>query len=175
MKNVCDSSSSLPSDHRTQVFHFVANERRPVEVLVFTMDPQHVAEFLRIDHDVWTLGEAMQGPSTPTTDPEPSEGDRRIPFLSKEVWLDEDMPGTVTMHFVWETREGWARTAQNTALQHMLQSKFDQAFPHPYKVLRIDQHDKTRMYRFSRFAKRSRRKIRGLSVKYLIRMVLCLC
>ncbi len=31
-------------------YHYSTNERRPVEVLVFHMDPQHVEEFIRVDH-----------------------------------------------------------------------------------------------------------------------------
>lgn len=39
-------------------FRYVEGERLPVEVLVFDVDPDHVEEFLRVDHEVWTLGEA---------------------------------------------------------------------------------------------------------------------
>ena len=52
-------------------FVYVSGERRPVEVLVFRVEPGHVDEFLRVDHEVWTLGEALL------------EGHERIPFLSK--------------------------------------------------------------------------------------------
>jgi uncharacterized protein (TIGR03792 family) len=76
-------------------YRYVTDERRPVEVLVFSMDPRVVDEFIAIDHEVWTLGEAF----TPGLD--------RIPFLSKEVWLDDSKPGEVTLVFVWENQELW--------------------------------------------------------------------
>jgi hypothetical protein len=65
-------------------YSYVNGERRPVEVLIFQMDPAVVDEFIRVDHEVWTLGEALM-PSL-----------SRIPFLSKEVWLDDSKPGEVT-------------------------------------------------------------------------------
>ena len=72
-------------------------DNRPIEVLIFSMQEEHVDEFMRIDHDVWTLGEASGLPSTMD----------RIPFLAKEVWLDKKKPGVITMHFIWESREKW--------------------------------------------------------------------
>ena len=43
-------------------YSYINGEERPVEVLVFRMDPAVVDEFIRIDHEVWTLGEAhMEG------------------------------------------------------------------------------------------------------------------
>ena len=76
-------------------FSYVSGERRPVEVLVFRMDPTVVNEFIRIDHDVWTMREAFM------------DGLTRIPFLSKEVWLDDSKPGEVTIVFVWDTQAEW--------------------------------------------------------------------
>ncbi|MFM9082751.1 MAG: TIGR03792 family protein [Actinomycetota bacterium] len=80
-------------------FDFVSGERRPVEVLVFEMDPAVVDEFLRVDHEVWTLGEATL------------EGHDRIPFLSKDVWLDDAKPGLGTLSFVWESLAQWVPRA----------------------------------------------------------------
>jgi uncharacterized protein (TIGR03792 family) len=77
----------------TSGFRYVAGERLPVEVLVFEVEPGHLDEFLRVDHEVWTLGEAL----LPDLD--------RIPFLSKEVWLDDSRPGRITLVFVWESME----------------------------------------------------------------------
>ena len=55
-------------------YRYSAGEKLPIEVLVFEMDPAHVEEYLAIDHEIWTLGEATL------------PGFERIPFLSKEVW-----------------------------------------------------------------------------------------
>jgi hypothetical protein len=58
-----------------------SGERPPIEGLVFTMDHAHVEQFLAVDHEVGTFGEAEL------------PGFERIPFLSKEEWLDDSRPG----------------------------------------------------------------------------------
>ena len=109
-------------------YSYINNERRPVEVLVFRMDPSVVDEFIRVDHDVWTLGEAlMPGLST-------------IPFLSKEVWLDDSRPGEVTLVFVWDTQEQWDIVGE-TSFQQELQHIFDSQFPHPVELIRAPHED----------------------------------
>ncbi len=127
-------------------YRFVKNENRPIEVLIFSMREENVVEFLDIDHEIWTLGEAHgmlgSGTSTALT--------RTIPFLSKEVWLDKNNPGTITMHFIWESRERWVETS-NVSLQHTLQEAFNSRFRHPYDVIRIDSHADSAIYRYSRF------------------------
>ena len=61
-------------------FRYTKGERLPIEVLVFEISPEHVEEFLAIDHEVWTLGEAAL------------PGFDQVAFLSKEVWLDDSRP-----------------------------------------------------------------------------------
>ena len=102
---------------------YLTGERRPVEVLVFRMDPSVVEEFLRVDHEVWTLGEAF------------APGLARIPFLSKEVWLDDSRPGEVTLVFVWDTMQEWDAVG-DAVLQARLQREFDGRFPHPVELVR---------------------------------------
>ncbi|WP_419057106.1 hypothetical protein [Evtepia gabavorous] len=41
-----------------QGYTYVKGEHYPVEHLVFETAPEHVQEFLDVDHEVWTLGEA---------------------------------------------------------------------------------------------------------------------
>ena len=120
-------------------FSFVSGERRPVEVLVFGMDPAHVDEFLRVDHEVWTLGEAFL------------PGFERIPFLSKEVWLDDSRPGRVTVVFVWESLDAWMAVG-SAEIQARLQAEFDARFPHPVQLAEA-WHDDTNfgIHRWSRF------------------------
>ena len=72
-------------------FIYTSGERLPVEVLVFRVAPEHLDEFIAIDHEVWTLGEALL------------PGFERIPFRSKEVWIDDAKPGEVTLTFVWQS------------------------------------------------------------------------
>lgn len=121
------------------VYVYSSGERLPVEVLVFSMDPGVVDEFLEVDHEIWTLGEA----SLPGFD--------RIPFLSKEVWLDDSRPGEVTIVFVWESMESWMRVGDGE-IQRRLQSAFDSRFPHAIELLRaIHEESNMGIHRWSRF------------------------
>jgi hypothetical protein len=122
------------------------NKRNPVEVLIFSMKEEHVAEFLKIDHEVWTLGEATYGHgiavaesngSSINTSTSGSISGSEIPFLSKEVWLDHNNPGIITMHFIWKNKQKW-KEISSKSLQEYLQYEFHQRFLHEYKVIRID-------------------------------------
>ena len=120
-------------------YSYVNGERRPVEVLIFQMDPAVVNEFIQVDHEVWTLGEALM-PSL-----------SRIPFLSKEVWLDDSKPGEVTLVFVWDTQEEWNLVGE-TSFQRELQNLFDARFPHPVQLVRaLHEESKMGIHRMSRF------------------------
>ena len=70
-----------------------------------------------IDHEVWTLGEADV------------LGLDHIPFLSKEVWLDDAHPGRIILTFVWESIESWQHVG-DAQRQRELQARFDERFPH---------------------------------------------
>jgi uncharacterized protein (TIGR03792 family) len=130
-----------PSDSDDR-YHYSSHERLPVEVLVFKVDPEHVGEFLEVDHKIWTLGEALL------------PGFERIPFLAKEVWLDDTKPGEVTLVFVWESLEAWDRVA-DAEIQHRLQSAFDAEFAHPVELIAAHHEDSNRgISRFSRFERR---------------------
>lgn len=123
----------------TASFTFVNGERRPVEVLMFRVQPEHVDEFLRVDHEVWTLGEALL------------EGHSRIPFMSKEVWLDDSRPGEVTLVFVWESMEQWDAVGKPD-IQARLQAEFDARFPHPVTLVRaFHEESSLGIHRVSRF------------------------
>jgi uncharacterized protein (TIGR03792 family) len=125
-------------------YSYITNEERPVEVLVFRMDPAVVDEFIREDHEVWTLGEAYM------------EGLTDIPFLSKEVWLDSSKPGEVTIVFVWDTQKAWDIVG-NTEFQRKLQAEFDSRFPHPVELIAAPHEDSNfgihRVTRFERIEK----------------------
>lgn len=120
-------------------YSYVNGERRPVEVLVFKMDPSVVDEFIRVDHEVWTLGEAFM------------PGLSRIPFVSKEVWLDDARPGEVTLIFVWDTQAEWDAVGA-TEFQHTLQREFDNRFPHSVELIHAP-HEESNfgIHRVSRF------------------------
>lgn len=120
-------------------FSYVSGEQRPVEVLVFKMDPGVVEQFLAVDHEVWTLGEAF------------ADASGRIPFLSKEVWLDDSRPGEVTLVFVWETLSQWLEVGKKD-LQEQLQARFDALFPHPIELIAAPHEDsRFGIHRWSRF------------------------
>ena len=120
-------------------YRYTKGEKLPIEVLVFEMDPKHVEEFLVADHEVWTLGEAEL------------PGFDQIPFLSKEVWLDDSWPGRVKLIFVWESLEAWMRVGI-TDIQKRLQAEFDARFKHPLKLVEA-WHEDTNfgLHRWSRF------------------------
>ena len=114
-------------------------ERRPVEVLVFQVDPNDVEQFLQIDHEVWTLGEAA------------SLGEGDIPFLSKEVWLNDERPGEVTIVFVWPDQAHWDAVGAD-AIQARLTSEFERRFPKPFELVRsIHEEQAFGVHRWSRF------------------------
>lgn len=123
-------------------FTYVSGEHLPIEVLVFEMDPSVVEQFLAVDHEVWTLGEAAL------------PGFAQIPFLSKEVWLDDSRPGRVTVVFVWESLEAWMAVGSEE-IQRSLQARFDASFPHPVRLAEA-WHEETNfgIHRWSRFERR---------------------
>ncbi|MCE2855169.1 MAG: TIGR03792 family protein [Ilumatobacteraceae bacterium] len=120
-------------------YSYARGERLPVEVLVFEVTPEDVNDFLELDHDIWTLKEAF--------------GQRleRVPFLSKEVWLNDSRPGQITVVFVWESMEAWDTVGQ-AEFQQALQAEFDAKFGRPVKLVRA-YHELADMgiHRYSRF------------------------
>ena len=106
---------------------------------MFQVDPSRLDEFLRIDHEVWTLGEAFL------------PGADRIPVLSKEVWLDDSKPGEVSLVFVWESMEAWQRVGV-ADVQARLQAEFDQRFTGDVQLVRaLHEESAFGIHRWSRF------------------------
>ena len=120
-------------------YRYVRGERLPIEVLVFEMDPAHVDEYLRVDHEVWTMMEAG------------APGFDHVPFLSKEVWVDDSRPGRVTIVFVWESMASWMAVG-SAGFQARLQAEFDARFRHPARLVQA-LHEEAAMglHRVSRF------------------------
>ena len=122
-------------------YRYVHDERRPVEVLVFQVDPDDVEQFLSVDHEVWTLGEAA------------SLGGSEIPFLSKEVWLNDERPGEVTIVFVWPDQARWDAVGADV-IQQRLTREFEQRFPRPFELVRaVHEEQSFGIHRWSRFAR----------------------
>ena len=125
-----------PDQHR---YRYAAGERRPVEILVFEVDIADVDRFLAVDHEVWTLGEA----ATPGYD--------GIPFLSKEVWLNDNRPGEITIVFVWPDLASWQAVDQ-AAFQQQLTDAFERRFQRPSRLVRaIHDEENMGLHRWSRF------------------------
>lgn len=123
-------------------FTYLTNENHPVEVLVFSMDPRVVEEFLALDHEVWTIGEAFL------------DGLKRIPFLSKEVWLDDSKPGQVTLVFVWDEMCDW-ESVDRADVQQRLGAEFAARFPHEVRLVAAPHEDSgRRIHRVSRFERK---------------------
>ena len=124
---------------RAGAYRYTSGERMPIEILVFEVDPGDVDEFLAVDHDVWTIGEAF----VPGTD--------HIPFLSKEVWLDDARPGEITLVFVFESREAWEQLDVEH-LQTALAAEFDRRFTKPYRLTQaVHEESDFGIHRWSRF------------------------
>ncbi|MFK8022880.1 MAG: TIGR03792 family protein [Ilumatobacter sp.] len=133
---------------RDDLFAYTTDERLPVEVLVFDVAPEHVDAFLAVDHEVWTLGEAFMFAET-------DGEEHRIPFRSKEVWLDDAHPGRIWLVFVWDDVAGWHRIGTPENMER-LQAEFDARFPHDVTLVRA-YHDESNfgIHRVARFERRS--------------------
>lgn len=120
-------------------YTYTKDEHYPVEQLVFKIDPKDLDEFLAVDHEVWTLGEAFL------------EEVDRIPFISKEVWINENRPGIIQVVFIWESREEWLKV-DTKEIQSRLIDLFNSKFTKPYKLLRcIENEENFGIHRVSRF------------------------
>ena len=121
-----------------QGYTYVKGEHYPVEHLIFETAPEHVQEFLDVDHEVWTLGEAE------------SDLFDHIPFLYKEVWVNDNKPGEMHFIFVWESIESW-RKVDDKEVQAALIARFESKFQHPYKLTRCIQNEENfGIHRYSR-------------------------
>lgn len=118
-------------------YKYVKDEHYPIEHLVYQVDPEHLQECLDADHDLWTLGIAMH------------EEFDHIPFLYKEVWVNENRPGEIHYIFAWESRESWKRMAKH---DDVLETRFYEKFTLPYKMVRcIQEEENYGIHRYSRF------------------------
>jgi uncharacterized protein (TIGR03792 family) len=134
--------TDLPPPPEPTRYRFERDQRHPIEILVFQVAPEHADEFLAVDHEVWTLGEA----ATP--------GTAEIPFLSKEVWLNDARPGEITIVFAWPDRASWDHVGR-PAFQQQLTDAFEQRFPHPYELVRaVHEEPDQQLHRWSRFERR---------------------
>lgn len=129
----------LPEPPAADTYRFDTAQRHPIEILVFRVDLDDVDAFLAVDHEVWTLGEA----ATPGLD--------AIPFMSKEVWLNDARPGEITIVFVWPDRASWDEVGRPD-VQRRLTDAFDRRFDRPYELIRaVHEEADMQLHRWSRF------------------------
>ena len=120
-------------------YRYTKNEHYPMEHLVFKTDPEFLQECLDVDHEVWTLGEGLH-----------KEFDH-IPFLYKEVWLNENNPGEIHYIFAWEDMDAWKHIARQD-IQDMLEAEFAAKCDKPYELIRcVEQEENYGIHRYSRF------------------------
>ena len=122
-----------------QGYTYTKGEHYPVEHLVFKVAPEDVEHYLAVDHEIWTLKEAY------------APGFDHIPFLYKEVWVNDNKPGEIHFIFVWESIESW-RKIDDKEYQAKLIKEFDEKFGRPYEFVRCVQNEENfGEHRVSRF------------------------
>ena len=106
-----------------QGYTYTKGEHYPVEHLVFKVAPEE-AYAPGFDH---------------------------IPFLYKEVWVNDNKPGEIHFIFVWESIESW-RKIDDKEYQAKLIKEFDEKFGRPYEFIRCVQNEENfGVHRVSRF------------------------
>ena len=122
-----------------QGYTYTKNEHYPMEHLVFKTAPEDVECFLEVDHEVWTLMEAY------------APGFDHIPFLYKEVWVNDNKPGELHMIFAWESIEAWRKIDQKEYQAQLIQ-EFESRFGRPYELICCVQNEENfGVHRYSRF------------------------
>lgn len=101
---------------------FTTGENLPVEVLRFKTALEDVQEFLKLDHEIWTVMECD------------APGFDESPFLYKETWLNDNNPGEIIVVFIWRNQQAWDKVGV-PELQQRLAALFDEKFNKPYEFL----------------------------------------
>ena len=119
--------------------NYTEGEHLPVEILQFYTKPEFVDEFIRADYNVWTLRESINNDIS------------HFPFLTKEVWLNDNNPGEITIVHTWKSIELW-KAIDKREFQKKCIEEFNTAFGHPYRLL-SNPHDSSfwKKYRYSKY------------------------
>jgi uncharacterized protein (TIGR03792 family) len=89
-----------------------------IEWLKFSVPVDCQAEYLRKDEEIWTKFLAS------------CDG-----FVSKEVWINPDVPEEIIFVIKWETREKWQAIAPNLLAE--VEQKFTEAIGCSYPLIEI--------------------------------------
>jgi uncharacterized protein (TIGR03792 family) len=115
--------------------NFIKCERPlAVEHLVFQVKPERLTEWLELDHEIWTLGEAQRWPG----------------LLRKEVWLNSNVPGEVHCIIHWSDYDLWMAIDPQWLADN--EKKFIARFgEEDFKFVRSDHEDGIQCYKISEF------------------------
>ncbi len=120
-------------------YRYIKDEHYPIEHLIYKTEPEYLKECLETDHAIWTLGEALH------------EEFEHIPFLYKEVWVNENNPGEIHYIFAWESMDAWNKMLRQD-IQDKLEAEFAAKCDKPYVMLRaIQDEENFGIHRVSRF------------------------
>ncbi|MDJ0696362.1 MAG: TIGR03792 family protein [Cyanobacteria bacterium J06639_18] len=92
-----------------------------IELLKFKMDPAVREKFIQKDEDIWT--NALRKYSG---------------FLGKEVWINPNDKGEVTIIVQWETREQWKSIPQKDL--DVIEAKFDSSLDFNYEMIESSEY-----------------------------------
>lgn len=92
-----------------------------IELLKFKMDPAVREKFIQKDEDIWT--KALRKYSG---------------FLGKEVWINPNDKGEVTIIVQWETREQWKSIPQKDL--DVIEAKFDSSLDFNYEMIESSEY-----------------------------------
>ncbi len=92
-----------------------------IELLKFKMDPAVRENFIQKDEDIWT--NALRKYSG---------------FLGKEVWINPNDKGEVTIIVQWETREQWKSIPQKDL--DVIEAKFDSSLDFNYEMIESSEY-----------------------------------
>ena len=117
---------------------FIKYDEPPaIEHLVFQVKPERLDEWLALDHELWTVGEAERWPG----------------LLRKEVWLNRTVPGEVHCIITWQSLELWFAIDAQWLAEN--EQKFAARFgPEDYKFVRADHEEGIQCFKISEFNNR---------------------
>lgn len=118
---------------------YTKGEHLPVEILNFYTKPEFVDEFIKADYNIWTLRESI------------NNNIAKFPFFRKEVWLNDNNPGEITIVHIWKSIELW-KAIDKREFQKKCIEEFNAAFGHPYRLLsNVDDSSFWKRYRHSKY------------------------
>ena len=88
-----------------------------LEILTYEVDEEYRKEYLKMDHEVWSLGES------------------KFPgYIGKDTWISKTYPNQITHIIYWESKAAWDSIPESVI--HRLHAEADQLVPKD-KIKRI--------------------------------------